>query len=347
MSEDAADRSTEARDRLVALARQVGDDWRDAPYFQSAEALFDDQWSRHVWPMIYDADFSSVVDLAAGHGRNSARLVRLAGTLVIVDINDENVQSCRRRFAHETTVTYLRNDGTSLAGVPDGSVSLVYCFDAMVHFDSDVVRAYLADARRVLRLGGRGFFHHSNFSRNPLGDVHENGGWRNFMSLDLFAHLCHKEGLAVLRQRAIDWGGRPESDGLTLVEQALDRRPSSPPDRSPEDLDALIMEARARGDRETAETLLRQARRQQPGSALVALSLGQLLAEAQRDVEAAGEFARAASLAPASATAHAHCARALVRLGRLQDASLAVARALALDPDEAIALAVRRILKEP
>ena len=34
----------------------------------------------------------------------------------------------------------------------------------MVHFDSDVVRAYLKEFRRILKPGGHGFCHHSNYT---------------------------------------------------------------------------------------------------------------------------------------------------------------------------------------
>jgi ubiquinone/menaquinone biosynthesis C-methylase UbiE len=129
----------------------VGDDWRhDVPYFDGAESSLPGQW----------AD--------------------LARTLWVVDINEENIAYCRDRFRAATNLHYLRTDGTSLDGIADDSVTLLYCFDAMVHFDSEIVRAYLGECARVLAPGGRGFCHHSNFTGDPAGDMRGHGAWRNF-----------------------------------------------------------------------------------------------------------------------------------------------------------------------
>ena len=109
------------------------------------------------------------------------------------------------------------NNGYDLQPIPSSSVTLIYCFDAMVHFDSDVVRSYLRDAFRVLVAGGRGFFHHSNYTGGD--DWRANPGSRGFMSAALFSHYAGKEGLRILRQSIIDWGGIRGLDCLTLVER--------------------------------------------------------------------------------------------------------------------------------
>ena len=67
----------------------------------------------------------------------------------------------------------------------------------------------LREFRRVLRPGGRGFCHHSNYTKNPGGDWMTNPHWRNFMSRELFAHYAHKEGLRMLRSDTVDWGEVP------------------------------------------------------------------------------------------------------------------------------------------
>ena len=197
------------------LAQKVGDDWKNQPYYDDAEQYMEKQWRESIWPFIREADFSNVVDLAAGHGRNSEKLKQHAGKIHIVDINQENIDYCRKRFANDPQFTFTRNDGCSLDFIPTGSVSLLYCFDAMVHFDSDVVRAYLKEFKRILQPGGIGFCHHSNYTRNPGENVHDSPGWRNFMSEALFTHYCRKEGLIVIKSRVIDWE-LPGSDCLTL-----------------------------------------------------------------------------------------------------------------------------------
>ena len=66
--------------------------------------------------------------------------------------------------------------------------------------------------------GGRGFFHHSNYTGGH--DWRTNPSSRNFMTKELFAHYARKEGLNVISQRVINWGSNPGIDCLTLVEQS-------------------------------------------------------------------------------------------------------------------------------
>ena len=45
--------------------------------------------------------------------------------------------------------------------VPSGSIDLVFSYATFVHFDPELVAAYLKDIRRVLAPGGRLLFHHA------------------------------------------------------------------------------------------------------------------------------------------------------------------------------------------
>jgi len=207
------------RSKLTQLAEEVGADWKEADFYDSAEQYMEDAWTYSIWPFIQDCDFSCVIDLAAGHGRNTRKLREIANKLYVVDIREENIQFCQQRFGEGQKIIYLQNDGFTLNGIANVEVSLVYCFDAMVHFDSDVIRSYLREFYRVLKPGGYGFCHHSNYDENPSGDLHSNPGWRNFMSQNLFLHYCIKERLEVVKSQVIDWSG-PGTDCLTLFRKA-------------------------------------------------------------------------------------------------------------------------------
>jgi ubiquinone/menaquinone biosynthesis C-methylase UbiE len=196
-----------SRNKLQEAARHVGADWISSPYYDRYDDFIRRQWTDLLLPFLGDdIDFSISVDLAAGHGRNSTMLLDYAKILHIVDINRSNVEYCRRRFRGDARVHCHWTNGVDLSCLRRSSVTFVYCFDAMVHFDSDVVRAYLAEFARIVRPAGQVFCHHSNYTRNPTGDFHEHIGWRNFMSKELFAHYASKEGLIVERQLPIDWG---------------------------------------------------------------------------------------------------------------------------------------------
>lgn len=203
--------------RLDAAARHAGDIWLpDHPYFDQAEPDFDLVW-QSIAPFLEGADFTCVLDLATGRGRNARKLLPLAQRLVLVDIRPENIAFCRRRFGDDPRITYLANSGYDLRAVPDASVTLLYSFDAMVHFDSDVVRAYLAEARRAMAPGARAFLHHSNHTGGE--DWSQAPHCRAFMSKALFAHYAGKEGLRVLRQDVMDWGGVPGLDCISLLQR--------------------------------------------------------------------------------------------------------------------------------
>jgi len=206
-------------EHLRESALYSGDPWQISnEYFDRAEGHIEGLWDKWIWPFIHGCDFTRTVDLAAGKGRNSVKLLQHCSELFITDINQSLVDHCRERFSGHTNIRYAVGNGYDLAAVPAAWATFVYCFDAMVHFDSDVVRSYLKDLRRVLASGGRAFLHHSNLW-TETSDWRRNSASRNFMSLELFAHYAQKEGLVVVAQQPIDWGGHPRLDGFSLVEQ--------------------------------------------------------------------------------------------------------------------------------
>jgi SAM-dependent methyltransferase len=211
------DPATEAS-RLQELANYSGDPWTPRnKYFQAAEAHIEEIWRTLIFPFLSDCDFTAVIDLGAGHGRNSTMLAPRSKRLLVLDIQEGNVEVCRRRFAGQPHVTCAANNGYDLRPAEDGAFSLVYSFDSMVHFEKEVVRSYLRDTARVLRPGGRGFFHHSNYTGGT--DWRTNPHARNFMSRELFESHARDAGLQIVRQMVFEWGHIPELDCLSVVEK--------------------------------------------------------------------------------------------------------------------------------
>lgn len=204
--------------KLLELARYSGDPWvAENEYFRQAEVPMDAVWNELIFPFIRQCDFTSVIDLAAGQGRNTRFLASKAARVLVMDIQAENVEICRRRFAENSNVECSVNSGYDLRPAEDGAFTLVYCFDAMVHFEKEVVRSYLRDTARVLKPGGRGFFHHSNYTAGR--DWRTNPHSRNFMSRELFAAYVQAEGLRVVNQFVFEWGHVAGLDCLSLVEK--------------------------------------------------------------------------------------------------------------------------------
>jgi SAM-dependent methyltransferase len=206
------------RSRLQDLANFSGDPWTPKnKYFAAAEVHIEEIWRTLIFPFIADCDFSAVIDLGAGHGRNSLMLAPRAKRLLVLDIQPGNVEICRRRFAEQPHVACAVNNGFDLRPAEDGAFSLVYSFDSMVHFAKEVVRSYLRDTARVLRPGGRGFFHHSNYAGGS--DWTKNPHARNHMSHELFTSYAGEAGLRTIQQMVFEWGHIPNLDCLTLVEK--------------------------------------------------------------------------------------------------------------------------------
>lgn len=188
-------------------------------YYHDGEAAMDSQWDAIIWPFIHKASFDCALDLAAGYGRNSRKLLEVCDELIIVEINRDCVAHCQARFADRDNIRYCCTDGCSLADVPDATVSLVYSWDSMVHFDPDVIHAYLHEFARVCRPGGHCFCHHSNYDQDPTGDLDVSPHRRNHMSAALFAAYARDAGLTVVKQQLLDWGGYAELDCLTLLQK--------------------------------------------------------------------------------------------------------------------------------
>jgi ubiquinone/menaquinone biosynthesis C-methylase UbiE len=164
-------------------------------------------------------DLSRTLEIACGTGRHSARIIDLAGSVYMIDTSPDALDIARARFAEYPNVQVLGpTDGKSIP-LDSGSVTAVFCFDAMVHFEATTVANYLCEIRRVLTRGGRALLHHSVYDKNPTGTFRHNPGWRNYMSQSLIAYLASRAGLSIIS--SIIFNERQEVtmlDGLSLLQ---------------------------------------------------------------------------------------------------------------------------------
>lgn len=210
-------------DGLVEQTTKVTRRWADTPYYEAAESNAQNQWDSLIRPFLQVAPirYDHVVEIAVGHGRMTEILLRLSEKLIGVDPLQENIDFCAARFGDDPKLALIRNDGVTLKEIESSSATFLFCWDSMVHFDSDVVRCYLREASRVLVPGGYFFTHHSNRDKAPCDDFQRAPHARNFMTIPMFQHFACKEGLRPVRHEAIDWGGGDKRfeklDGLALV----------------------------------------------------------------------------------------------------------------------------------
>lgn len=210
-------------DTIVEKVTHVTKRWVDTPYYDNVEKTARNQWANIIHPFIKDfpINYENVLELAPGHGRFTNILLEMSGHVTGVDVLQENIDFCANRFRTATNLTLLKNDGVTLKEINSEAISFVICFDSMVHFDSDVIRLYLGEFKRILKPGGYAFLHHSNFTKSPEGDFNRAPHARNFMSEKLFRHYAFKSGLKVIKSQVIPWGNGEkrfeELDCLSLI----------------------------------------------------------------------------------------------------------------------------------
>jgi SAM-dependent methyltransferase len=191
-------------------------------YYDDAERYIEDQWKSLIWPEIQHFNFEVTLDFAAGHGRNSAKLEKLAKRLYAVDANPDAVQFLRRRFEGRgqtpCAVSVIQNNGVDLNEVPNGVITALYSFDSMVHFEKRLIEAYMPEFHRVMAAGAFGFIHHSNFGRvSGDPDFRNHPAWRANVDKDFFAQCCFRHRLLAVRQVTIHWGGEAAIQDLDCI----------------------------------------------------------------------------------------------------------------------------------
>jgi len=226
-SPDVASRAIELIIRKKS-AFQCRDAHTEGGYYAGAEPAMDWQWNSLILPYIDNADFTSVLELAPGHGRNSEKLSQRAEEIHLVDVNQTCIDACRHRFGemhNQCRFHYYVTNGDSLPFIGDETITFVYSFDSMVHFDKTIVRAYLLEFCRVMKPGATGFLHHSNYGTvKPNSDWAQNPGNRSDVSASIFANYCAELGLEVIDQRLhglAEGRGIEGLDCVTLIRKAL------------------------------------------------------------------------------------------------------------------------------
>ena len=182
--------------------------------------VFWDRSSRFRFCFDRYLDLTNVLEIACGTGRHAEQIVNRCRTLTLVDTSQAALALARKRFAAMPNVLIPSvTDGTSLPA-EDHSMTAVFCYDAMVHFEPLTVAAYLREIARVLVPGGRALLHHSNYAKNPTRKFVDNPHWRNFMPPGLFAHFSDRAGLKILEHQTFRWfGSWQRIDALTVLER--------------------------------------------------------------------------------------------------------------------------------
>lgn len=163
-------------------------------------------------------DLRNVVELACGRGRHVPHYIVNAEHVTLVDILENNIEFCKKRFRGETKISYVVNNGYDLSDLPTGQYSALFTYDSMVHFELLDIANYLEETYRILEPGGKALFHHSNNDSDYRASYDKGTESRSFMNKNIFAYLSYRAGFEIIDQIVVDWV-KPEMDCLTLVEK--------------------------------------------------------------------------------------------------------------------------------
>ena len=150
--------------RLADKVRLEGMEWGDKvaqDYHGVAASHMNAQWASIVAPILgrHDIDLTRTMDFACGFGRNALKL-RQAGAdhITLVDVNPDNIAYCREHIMPVGKVDLVQNNGLDLSELKNSTFTHIYTFDAMVHFDIEIVLAYIGEFARILKPGGTASF---------------------------------------------------------------------------------------------------------------------------------------------------------------------------------------------
>jgi SAM-dependent methyltransferase len=175
------------------------------------------QWLGSLYPRISTfLPSKAVLEIAPGFGRWTQFLLGACEKYQGVDLSQECVDACQKRFGHVSKASFVKNDGKSLECAKDGSVDFLFSFDSLVHATRDVLAAYIPEILRVLSPNGAAFIHHSNWLEVGESLTNDHGRGTD-VSADLVSEMVSASDGQVLIREKITWGhGDACIDCLTL-----------------------------------------------------------------------------------------------------------------------------------
>jgi ubiquinone/menaquinone biosynthesis C-methylase UbiE len=195
------------------------------------------QWFGALLPRIHSfLPAERILEIAPGFGRWTQYLKDHCNQLILVDLNENCIEECKKRFSKDTNISYYTNDGKSLSMIPDGSVDFVFSFDSLVHAEVEVLKAYIAELARILSRDGVAFLHHSNIGeyrfrwrvkdkiptrlrklltkKRILNYYH----WRAFsVTAKGVADICSSFQMQCRSQELVNWHGRLLIDAFSVI----------------------------------------------------------------------------------------------------------------------------------
>lgn len=174
-----------------------GHEWSE--HFGGTDAL----WNKYLFDLVKPFRNKKIVEIAPGFGRMTQYLALLTDELEVVDLNEHCIKVTQSKLKHHVKGYYI-NDGRSLPMFEDTSVDLVFSYDSFVHMHETVVEAYTHECSRILKPGGFGLIHHSNFIDGEDLSFSNTAGRAN-MTLSRFNEMLRNSNLVTVSSTPIDF----------------------------------------------------------------------------------------------------------------------------------------------
>jgi len=187
----------------------------------------DNAWNYTVLPRIRSfLPCEHCLELGPGHGLWTERLRPLCRRMTLVDVTPECIEACRKRFGPRG-MTYIANDGKSLPGIEPGSIDFVFSWHSLVHAERESIAGYLGALGRLMKPGGAGLIHHSNFGEYVDASTGQakipNDHWRGAtMTAAAFREECSRSGLCCTYQEIVPWGSEHRIDCFSVFTRPKD-----------------------------------------------------------------------------------------------------------------------------
>lgn len=140
---------------------------------------------------------SIVLEIGPGGGRWTEVLQQMSSRLILVDIIEECLAVCRKRFKECRNIEYflLKEGGLNFLG--EDSVDYVWSYDVFVHINPTDTENYIREFARVLKPGGHAVIHHSGTYESEWNAIQ---AFRSHVDRRFIAYLVGKYGMTMVEQ---------------------------------------------------------------------------------------------------------------------------------------------------
>lgn len=192
------------------------DMWSDGGHeWSKSFGTTENLWNKYIFDDIKEFRGKKILEIAPGHGRITQFLSILASELLVVDLNENCIKKTKEKLEHHV-LGYFVNNGNDLPKIRDNSQDLVFSFDSFVHIHRNVIDDYLSEINRVLKVGGKGYIHHSwLYGGEDLSFLNYAG--RASMTPEIFKELVEKHNMKIVEQKPIKFEALGEWDGTDCI----------------------------------------------------------------------------------------------------------------------------------